>query len=102
MPAVPLLTSLFPSTTAAPPFQNENYRGFVEDPKLFGALQHPYAISLFEDRIYWTDWATFSLQSLLKNGSGLPRIIKKDNISPMDLQVYHRKRQKPGTVILTS
>jgi len=91
-PAIGMPTSL-PSTTIPAFFQND-YEDV--DPKHFGALQHPFAISLFEERIYWTDWATDSLQSLLKNGSGLPHIIKKDSISPMDLQVYHEKRQKPS------
>ena len=59
-------------------------------------LQHPFAISLYRDRIYWTDWATNSVYSILKNGTGVPVRIKADSISPMDLQVYSEERQKPG------
>ena len=81
------------STISPPKDQNR-----IEDVKLPGALQHPSAISLLGDRIYWTDWATYSIHSLLKNGTGLPRVIKKDDISPMDIQTYSKTRQKAGEV----
>lgn len=64
--------------------------------KPLGALQHPFAIALYGDKVYWTDWATDSIHSMLKNGSGLPAVIKKEGISPMDLQIYGSERQKPG------
>jgi len=70
-----------------------------DDPNLLGALQHPFAITLFRERIYWTDWVTNSVHSLLKNGSGLPVVVKGNrngDLSPMDLQVYNSERQKPG------
>ena len=94
LPQGGILSSL-PITTTSPPFDQDDLPD-SDDSKVFGALQHPFAISLYGDKIYWTDWATNSLQSLPKNGSGIPHIIKKENIFPMDLQVYNSKRQKSG------
>nr|XP_026694188.1 low-density lipoprotein receptor-related protein 6 isoform X2 [Ciona intestinalis] len=61
-----------------------------------GALEHPYAITLFRDRVYWSDWRTSSLYSISKNQTEVPRLVKGDILSPMDLQAYNSQRQKPG------
>jgi hypothetical protein len=57
-------------------------------------LGHPYAVTVFEDYLYWTDWMTNAVHKFGKFG-------KESNIStiamdlkmPMDVHVYHINRQ---------
>lgn len=55
-------------------------------------LAHPFAITMFEDRLYWTDWHTKSINSSDLQGQNL-RLVKENLYFPMDLHVYHRLRQ---------
>ncbi|XP_076815785.1 low-density lipoprotein receptor-related protein 6-like [Clavelina lepadiformis] len=87
------LTTTSPATNDPDPDNHDEEKG---GSKLLGALQHPFAITLYKDFIYWSDWATNSIHSMLKNGSGLPNLVKGKNISPMDLQIYSAGRQRPG------
>ncbi|CAG9813302.1 unnamed protein product [Phaedon cochleariae] len=42
-------------------------------------VKHPYAISVFEDRLYWSDWATHSIQTCNKFTGKNHRTLVKDN-----------------------
>ncbi|XP_006902182.1 PREDICTED: low-density lipoprotein receptor-related protein 2 [Elephantulus edwardii] len=58
-----------------------------------GTLSHPFAITIFEDIIYWTDWNTKSIEKGNKyDGSNRVRLV---NIThrPFDIHVYHPYRQ---------
>ncbi|KAK9509474.1 hypothetical protein O3M35_006784 [Rhynocoris fuscipes] len=56
-------------------------------------LPHPFAVTLFEDAIYWTDWHTKSISTANKaTGSGF-RTIHGDLHFPMDIHSYHPQRQ---------
>ena len=56
-------------------------------------LTHPFAISLFESYVYWTDWRTNSVIRANKyNGSDI-RIIQKAMSQPFDVKIYHPSRQ---------
>ncbi|XP_045480822.1 low-density lipoprotein receptor-related protein 4 isoform X3 [Harmonia axyridis] len=56
-------------------------------------LPHPFAITIFEDIIYWTDWHTKSISSASKStGLGL-RTIHSKLYYPMDIQSFHPQRQ---------
>ncbi|XP_044749052.1 low-density lipoprotein receptor-related protein 4 [Coccinella septempunctata] len=56
-------------------------------------LPHPFAITIFEDIIYWTDWHTKSISSASKSsGKGLRTIHSKLNF-PMDIHSFHPQRQ---------
>lgn len=68
-----------------------------EDAKEMAVLQHPFAITLYKDYIYWTDWKTDSIHYMPKNSSGLPAVVKgnwQGDLYPNDLQVYNPNRQK--------
>lgn len=56
-------------------------------------LHHIFAIAVWEDRIYWTDWETRSIEYCHKytgkNCSTLVNTVHR----PMDLRVYHPMRQ---------
>ncbi|KAK6165881.1 hypothetical protein SNE40_022703 [Patella caerulea] len=57
------------------------------------SLAQPFAITLFEHYVYWTDWKTNSLSKANKyNGSGIHQV-QKTFTQPFDLHVYHPKRQ---------
>lgn len=56
-------------------------------------LPHPFAITIFEDAIFWTDWHTKSITTASKTtGAGL-RVIHDHLHFPMDIHSYHPQRQ---------
>nr|CAB3263504.1 low-density lipoprotein receptor-related protein 4 [Phallusia mammillata] len=59
-------------------------------------LPHPFGVTIFEDRLYWTDWHTRSVNSVNKfTGSGVQTISSRLHF-PMDIQTYHPLRQPKG------
>ncbi|XP_039257073.2 low-density lipoprotein receptor-related protein 4-like isoform X1 [Styela clava] len=59
-------------------------------------LPHPFAITVFEDKLYWTDWDTKSINRANKfTGNGL-RSIHNHLHFPMGIQAYHPLRQPEG------
>ncbi|XP_041357681.1 very low-density lipoprotein receptor-like [Gigantopelta aegis] len=58
-------------------------------------LNHPFAITVFEDYLYWTDWPSESVRKFTKFGSDTDSVqtIALDLHSPMDVQVFHKYRQ---------
>lgn len=58
-------------------------------------LPHPFGLTLYEERIYWTDWQTKSIQSADRL-TGLDRETLQENLENlMDIHVFHRRRP-PG------
>ncbi|KAG1687419.1 Prolow-density lipoprotein receptor-related protein 1 [Nymphon striatum] len=56
-------------------------------------LSHPFAISLFENYIYWTDWRTNSVNRANKwNGSDVDNV-ERTSTQPFDIQIVHPSRQ---------
>ncbi|KAJ8946706.1 hypothetical protein NQ318_006964 [Aromia moschata] len=56
-------------------------------------LPHPFAITIFEDAIFWTDWHTKSISTANKaTGAGL-RTIHSMLHFPMDIHSFHPQRQ---------
>lgn len=56
-------------------------------------LPHPFALTLFEDQLYWTDWNTKSISTANKvTGKGF-RNVHIDLHFPMDIHSYHSSRQ---------
>ncbi|CAC5364883.1 LRP1 [Mytilus coruscus] len=56
-------------------------------------MQHAFALTLFGNYVYWTDWGTNSLLRANKfNGSNVTTI-QQNMRQPFDLQVYHPLRQ---------
>ena len=49
-------------------------------------LPHPFALTLFEDAIYWTDWHTKSISTVnKKTGMGIQTVHASLHV-PMDIQ----------------
>ncbi|OWK00138.1 hypothetical protein Celaphus_00015800 [Cervus elaphus hippelaphus] len=58
-----------------------------------GTLSHPFAITVFEDTIYWTDWNTKTVEKGNKyNGSDRVALLNVTH-RPYDIRVYHPYRQ---------
>ncbi|XP_074041420.1 LDL receptor related protein 4 isoform X2 [Leptinotarsa decemlineata] len=56
-------------------------------------LPHPFALTIFEDAIFWTDWHTKSISTANKaTGAGLHTIHSRLHF-PMDIHTYHPQRQ---------
>lgn len=56
-------------------------------------LPHPFALTIFEDALYWTDWHTKSITTANKaTGVGL-KILHSNLHFPMDIRSYHPQRQ---------
>ncbi|KAG8233630.1 hypothetical protein J437_LFUL001041, partial [Ladona fulva] len=58
-------------------------------------LNHIFALTIFEDYLYWTDWETKSVERCHKHGLGHCTTITNTVHRPMDIQVYHPYRQPP-------
>ncbi|XP_066143818.1 prolow-density lipoprotein receptor-related protein 1 [Euwallacea fornicatus] len=59
-------------------------------------LSHPFAISLFENYIYWTDWRTNSVMRANKWQGGDVMVIQRTLTQPFDIKIMHPSRQPPG------
>ncbi|XP_051771492.1 low-density lipoprotein receptor-related protein 2 [Ctenopharyngodon idella] len=58
-----------------------------------GSLPHAYALTLFEDLVYWTDWNTHTIERAHKY-TGANRVVMGNNTHrPNDIHVYHPYRQ---------
>ncbi|XP_034653858.1 prolow-density lipoprotein receptor-related protein 1 isoform X1 [Drosophila subobscura] len=56
-------------------------------------LSHPFAISVFENYVYWTDWRTTSVIRANKwNGSDV-QVLQRTQSQPFGIQVLHSSRQ---------
>ena len=68
-----------------------NERKIVLHDKVF----HPFALDVFEEWVYWSDWITYSLDSGHKlTGHNQTTILKEMHESIMGVHVFHPLRQK--------
>lgn len=58
-------------------------------------LHHVFAIAVWEDRIYWTDWETKSIESCHKDHGDNCSTLLTTIHRPMDIRVFHSYRQRP-------
>uniref|UniRef100_A0A8D0BMN3 Low-density lipoprotein receptor-related protein n=1 Tax=Salvator merianae TaxID=96440 RepID=A0A8D0BMN3_SALMN len=62
-----------------------------------GSLPHPFALTLFGDTLYWTDWTTRSVLACNKYTGENLREIHSNIFSPMDIHVFNQQRQPNAT-----
>lgn len=56
-------------------------------------LQHPFGIDVYDGKVYWTDWKTFSIEVANKL-SGKNRQTLISNVTDlMDIRIFHRDRK---------
>lgn len=66
-------------------------------------IKHPFAISVFEDKVLWSDWGSESISSYSKYGTNnTMATVTKGLHSPMGLRVYHPLAQPIGTDVCAS
>ena len=58
-------------------------------------LGHPFALTLYENKIYWTDWKTRGIHSAKKRSGLRCQKIWSSTYSPMGIHAFERKRQQP-------
>lgn len=59
-------------------------------------IPHIFAMTLFEDYIYWTDWETKSINRAHKTLGTNKSMLISTLHRPMDIHIYHQYRQPPG------
>ena len=59
-------------------------------------LPHPFALTLFRDSLYWTDWNTHAIYTCNRSNGADSRTVVTNLFSPMDIHVYHPSRQLAG------
>ncbi|XP_028331825.1 low-density lipoprotein receptor-related protein 2 [Gouania willdenowi] len=58
-----------------------------------GSLPHVFAVSLFEDWIYWTDWNTHTVEKAHKYTGEQRTVMGNNTHRPYDIRVHHPYRQ---------
>lgn len=59
-------------------------------------IPHIFALTLFEDYVYWTDWETKSINRAHKTMGTNKTLLISTLHRPMDLHVFHALRQPDG------
>ncbi|KAJ3607378.1 hypothetical protein NHX12_024429, partial [Muraenolepis orangiensis] len=58
-----------------------------------GSLPHVFAVTLFEDWLYWTDWNTHTVEKAHKYTGAGRTMMGNNTHRPYDIHVYHPYRQ---------
>ncbi|XP_069618965.1 low-density lipoprotein receptor-related protein 6 [Ranitomeya imitator] len=74
-----------------------NLDGSFRQTVVKGSLPHPFALTLFGDTIYWTDWNTRSILACNKYTGEDWREVDSNIFSPMDIHVFSQLRQPNAT-----
>uniref|UniRef100_A0A8D8WXU2 Low-density lipoprotein receptor-related protein 6 n=2 Tax=Cacopsylla melanoneura TaxID=428564 RepID=A0A8D8WXU2_9HEMI len=56
-------------------------------------ILYPFALSMFRDKLYWTDWKTWSIHVFDKRANQSARELLHVDLVPMDLRVWDSSRQ---------
>ena len=59
-------------------------------------INHPFALTVFQRFIYWTDWHHNAINKANKFTGGERSVVMENLFSPMDIHVYQRQRQPIG------
>lgn len=89
-----------PSTVSTPSFADMD--GQNRHRAIAGSLPHVFAVSLFEDWVYWTDWGTHTVEKAHKYTGEERTIMGNNTHRPYDIHVYHPYRQPRSMYIWTS
>lgn len=70
-------------------YHGQNRRRIVSD-----GLDYPFAVTYFDQRLYWTDWKTWCIHSLdLRSSNAHPRELFHGEFVPSDIEVWDPRRQ---------
>ena len=60
-------------------------------------LSHPFAISVFEEHIYWSDWETEAVEVANKfTGKDRKQLVRLEVTRPLGIKIQHQALQQPG------
>lgn len=65
-----------------------------------GKVPHPFAITLFEDFMYWTDWNHKSVEKANRFTGANHTVLQHVTHRPMDIHIYHPLQQPKGLTSL--
>uniref|UniRef100_A0A224X518 Putative nidogen n=1 Tax=Panstrongylus lignarius TaxID=156445 RepID=A0A224X518_9HEMI len=54
---------------------------------------YPFSLALFDDKLYWTDWETWSVHSVDRDTGSSKELIHTSNSVPVDIRVWDSSRQ---------
>ena len=75
-----------------------NFDGSGRRTVISKGLPHPFAIALFEDSIFWTDWHTKSISRANKFDGSAVETVRNELYFPMDIHAVHPLRQPEGRI----
>lgn len=56
-------------------------------------FHYPFALTLFQTKLYWTDWTTWSIHVYDRNSTDPPKEFIHSDIVPMDIHAWDPRRQ---------
>lgn len=71
-------------------YNGENHKRLIKNPEY---LHHPFAITIYENNLYWTDWRLSSVITADKFTGFNITIFYQSTIQPFDVKVMHPSRQ---------
>ena len=80
--------------------ESSNLDGKNRKKLISNSLSHPFAITIYGDQVFWTDWERLSIESCNKK-TGNGKWLVKDKIkNVMDLRAFEAERQPDGMYIV--
>ena len=62
-------------------------------------VQHIFAMTTFENKLYWTDWEFNDVMRADKYTGDDVQTIYNANVRPMDIHIHHPFRQLPSNYL---
>ncbi len=75
-------------------YDGQDFRELIRGGNDF--LNHPFAITLFENDVYWTDWRSNSVIRANKWNASVFSVIQHTFSQLFDIKVMHPSRQPKG------
>lgn len=57
-------------------------------------LPHPFGLTIHDDRVYWTDWQSRSIESANKEDGSDRETVRSELSDLMDIHMFHRRRPR--------
>ena len=81
--------------------ESANFLGRDRRVILRESISHPFAVTLFQNYMYWTDWEHgHGSINRANKFNGKERVVMQESLyDPMDIHVFHKQRQPIGQFI---
>ena len=71
-------------------YEGKNHKRILRNPEY---LHHPFAITVYENTLYWTDWRLSSVIKADKFTGSNVTIFHQVSVQPFDVKIMHPSRQ---------